>query len=708
MPLWPARIPASRRFPRQVLQSPLKRVSTKKGPHVHNRPEFPKRAVVTAGMPYGNKGLHFGHIAGVFVPADVYARFLRDRIGSRNVLFVSGTDCYGSPINEGYRKLVEQEGFDGSIGDYVQRNHDAQKSALDSYDISLDIYEGSGIGLAGSKQDAMTDAFITRLYENGWLEKRSTPQFYDEAAGTFLNGRQVIGRCPVQGCKSDKAYADECDLGHQFDPVDLIAPKSALTGQTPQMRDVTNWYFKLPAFRELIAEHVSNLEVREGTRRVLVDEVNSFLAPPVIYIQETFADDFAALASELPEHTVTPAEKGKSSFAVEFANIEERERAVEIMHQHGLRLRTGKTLVPFRLTGNIDWGVKAPVLDGTIEGATVWCWPESLWAPIAFTQAALEESGRDPESWREWWCSDDARVYQFIGQDNLYFYGVAQTALWPATQVGHDPHVDGTGDDLRQTTLVPNYHILFMGKKASSSGAIKPPMAAELLDYYTPEQLRAHWISLGLGMKPASFSPKPLDPYANEKAPDPVLKESALLTNIFNRIARSCFYTAQKACSGTLPLGGPSQEVRDECERAVLAYEEHMHRFEMHMIMAQMDEFLRGINKWWARESRAALAEDALAGSAEVLLRDAFYYLKCALLLMHPIVPHGCELIFEYLDIDAKPGTKEPCAGFFNWKHVFEPVDFWASDAERATGAFTLRELPPRFDFFEKHPSQYD
>lgn len=168
-----------------------------KGFFVHNRPEFPKRAVVTAGMPYGNKGLHFGHIAGVFVPADVYAHFLRDRIGPDNVLFVSGTDCFGSPINEGYRKLVEAGDFDGTIADYVQMNHDAQKAALDAYDISLDIFEGSGIGLSGVKQQEMTDAFITRLYDNGWLEKLSTPQFYDAQAGTFLNGRQVIGvaRC---------------------------------------------------------------------------------------------------------------------------------------------------------------------------------------------------------------------------------------------------------------------------------------------------------------------------------------------------------------------------------------------------------------------------------------------------------------------------------------------------------------------------------
>ncbi len=110
---------------------------------------WPKRAVVTAGMPYGNKPLHFGHIAGVFVPADAFARFLRDRIGPENVRFISGTDCFGSPINEGYRKLVEAGEFDGTIEEYVQKNHDAQKATLDAYGISLSIYEGSGIGHAG-------------------------------------------------------------------------------------------------------------------------------------------------------------------------------------------------------------------------------------------------------------------------------------------------------------------------------------------------------------------------------------------------------------------------------------------------------------------------------------------------------------------------------------------------------------------------------
>ncbi|MDR0459388.1 MAG: class I tRNA ligase family protein, partial [Coriobacteriales bacterium] len=131
------------------------------------RPQFPLRAVVTAGMPYGNKGLHFGHIGGVFIPADVFARFLRDRIGAQNVLFISGTDCYGSPIDEGYRKLVEANEFSGSIEDYVERNHQAQFDSLQAHDISLDIYEGSGLGSARAYHLALTREIFQRLYQHG-------------------------------------------------------------------------------------------------------------------------------------------------------------------------------------------------------------------------------------------------------------------------------------------------------------------------------------------------------------------------------------------------------------------------------------------------------------------------------------------------------------------------------------------------------------
>ena len=96
------------------------------------RPVFPKRAVITGGMPYGNKELHFGHVGGMFVFADTFARFMRDRIGKENVIFVGGTDCYGSPIAEGWRVKVKNGEFDGTLEQFVQRNHDKQQATLDA------------------------------------------------------------------------------------------------------------------------------------------------------------------------------------------------------------------------------------------------------------------------------------------------------------------------------------------------------------------------------------------------------------------------------------------------------------------------------------------------------------------------------------------------------------------------------------------------
>ena len=108
------------------------------------KPVFPKRCVITGGMPYGNKELHFGHVGGMFIHADIFARFMRDRIGKENVIFVSGTDCYGSPALESYRKLKES-GYDKSIQDYVNSNHVKQKETLDKYRISLNLFGASGL-----------------------------------------------------------------------------------------------------------------------------------------------------------------------------------------------------------------------------------------------------------------------------------------------------------------------------------------------------------------------------------------------------------------------------------------------------------------------------------------------------------------------------------------------------------------------------------
>lgn len=646
------------------------------------RPKFPKRAVVTGGMPYGNKKLHFGHVGGVFVQADAAARFLRDRIGEENVIFVSGTDCYGSPIAESYRKLRE-DGYTGTILDFVKENHESQKKTLEEYEISLNLFGASGLGETAEEHTKLSRELMETWYENGHLEKLVTSQFYDAKAGQFLNGRQVVGKCPVENCTSDKGYADECSMGHQYMPEELINPKSTLTGDTPEMRDVANWYIDLTKFKDLLLEYVEDISSKENVRPLVANTIREFMSAPIVYVKNDFAEDYEKIKGELPPHTLDSA-ANKTSFALEFADLEARDKARAILNDNNIRFRAGKTLVPFRLTGNIEWGVPAPVLDGE-EGLTIWVWPESLWAPISFTKAYLKSIGADDDEWKKYWCSDDAEVFQFIGQDNIYFYGIAEPALFMAAQ-GKDGISSKPADgQLKMPTLVANNHILFLNKKASSSGAVKPPMAEELFEYYMPEHLRAHFLGLGLGLKSVSFQPKPLNPLAGEKDADPVMKEGKLLSNVFNRLARSCFYTAQKYNNCKLPAGELDEEVVRDAKEVILKYERAMYKFEFHTVMNLMDAYIRNANKYWAKY----IAEADKADDNELrmkVLRNAFHMVRVAAVLMHPVAPKGCEMLREYLGFGKD---------FWSWDRIFDTLNDFCGGEEHE-----LKFLEPRVDFF--------
>jgi len=656
------------------------------------RPVFPKRAIVTGGMPYGNKSLHFGHIGGVFVFADVYARFLRDRIGKENVIFVSGTDCYGSPIAESYRKLCAEGKFSGTIRDFVQHNHDDQKKTLDAYDISLDIFGASGLGDTAQVHNEVTDRFIRRLYENGWLARLSTKQFFDQKAGVFLNGRQVVGKCPVEGCASEKGYADECDLGHQYMPESLIDPKSTLTGETPVMKDVANWYFRLTDFGGLLTKYTEFLRSQPNVRPIIPNTIAEFLKAPEVYIKNEFRASFDALAGRIPAHRLVEEER-KPSFTVVFEKLDDMNAACKEFSAAGVRYRTGKTLVPFRLTGNIEWGVASPRLEGE-EQQTVWVWPESLWAPISFTETYLQRRGIGREHWKDYWCSRDARVYQFIGQDNIYFYGIAQTGMFMAQQ-GPDQdkmQLEAPDGTLQQSVLVANHHILFLNKKASSSGSVKPPMAADLLNYYTAEQLRMHYLGLGLGLKSVSFQPKPLNPAAPPDEPDPVVKDGLLLSNVYNRIVRTCFYSVQKYFGGKMPVGSVDPEILELSRAAVLDYERFMYRFEFHQCSAVLDNYIRRLSKYMARVLGAAdKADDSAARRAALV--SVFHGVRTAAVLLHPMAPRGTEMVREYLDFDES---------FWSWERVFDTFADLTGGRDHP-----LKFLEPKVDFFTRHPSQY-
>lgn len=648
---------------------------------IENRPVMPKRVVITSGMPYGNKTLHCGHIGGLFIHADTFARFMRDRIGKDNVIFVSGTDCYGSPIMESYRKLKVSNAFDGTMEDYVENNHNLQEKTLHDYQIGLDFFGASGFGEAKPFHIEESKEIFETLKNNNVLSKMSTLQFYDEKAGCFLNGRQVVGKCPFENCKSEKAYADGCDLGHQYMPKELIDPISTLSGEKPVLKEIGNWYFNLQDNKDLLLEWADYLDKNTVTRPYVTKEIREFLKSPEIYIKQEYSDTFDKIKNQLPPFHYS--KEDKSSKTIYFDKLTDREKACDILTDNKIRYRTGKTLVPFRLTGNISWGVPVP----NEPNLTFWVWPESLWAPISFTKAYLDKNKRPCFSWKDWWCSKDCSIYQFIGEDNIYFYGPAQHALWFNTQCGK-PSIDVPDGSLQISTLVSNKHLLFLNQKASSSSQIKPPMADELLAFYTPEQLRMHFLGLNLGNNSASFMPKKFNPNAKDDEVDVVLKEGNLLTNVYNKTLRTLFYTWQKYFDGVVPLGEVTENVRKDCVKTILKYEKLMMQTKFHMIIYELDTFIRNINKFYVSNS----SDEDLSKLKQTII-DCLYMVKVAMVLLHPICPNATENLAEFLTLNKE---------VFSWEGIDKPI----YDFVESKGAFRPNFLQPRQDFFKKHITQ--
>ncbi|MEC7985684.1 MAG: class I tRNA ligase family protein [Myxococcota bacterium] len=653
------------------------------------RPTFPKKAIVTGGMPYGNKELHFGHIGGIFIPADVFARFLRDRLGTENVIFVSGTDCYGSPIVVYHQRLIDEGKFEGSLEDFVQKNHNIQKETLKEYNVDINLFAASSLGRAAEIHREISHFFFQTLLENGHLIKRSTMQFFDPVEDTFLNGRQVVGRCPIQGCSSEKAYADECSLGHQYRPEDLIAPKSVLSGEQPILKPVVNWYLKLPEFRSALKDWIDRESQMPYARKFLLTTIQEFLEPPVIHVLTKFEEQLTLLRPQFAPHIFSEGQR--KSYVLRFENLADCDAACALLAENGIRYRTGKTLVPFRLSGNIEWGIPVPEAEGVTD-LSFWVWPESLWAPISFSATYLESIGKNKDAWKDWWCSKDTKVYQFIGEDNIYFYGLGEMGMFLGLQGEEyvsDPH-DG---ELQLPSLVVNRHLLFLNTKASSSGKVKPPMARDLLRHYTSDQLRAHFISLGLGMKNISFRPKSFNPKAGEREPDPVLKEGKLLCNVFNRAVRSCFYTIQKYTDGRIPVGEVSADILQDSERTILQYERSMAGHVFHQAFNAADKYIRRMSKFWNRKMKEVSFEEEPEGFRQALI-DSFHMLRIATVLMHPIAPDGCEKIRKQLNVDTS---------FWSWDYIFESIYTFMDDPNTHQPVF----LEPRVDFFRPHDSQF-
>ena len=202
-----------------------------------------KRTLVTTALPYANGPVHIGHLAGVYVPADIYVRYLR--LKGEEVLFIGGSDEHGVPITIKAKK----EGV--TPQDIVDRYHGIIKKSFEELGISFDIYSRTT-----SKIHYETAAeYFKNLYEKGEFVEKTSEQYYDEEAGQFLADRYITGTCPH--CKNPNAYGDQCEAcGTSLSPLDLIDPKSAISGSKPVLRETKHWYLPLDKHEEWLRQWI--------------------------------------------------------------------------------------------------------------------------------------------------------------------------------------------------------------------------------------------------------------------------------------------------------------------------------------------------------------------------------------------------------------------------------------------------------------------
>jgi methionyl-tRNA synthetase len=584
----------------------------------------PRRAVVTAGMPYANGPLHLGHLAGAHVPADIHARWLGMVIGRPNVLYVCGTDEHGSTSE----LAALQAGV--PIHEMIQRVHDQQAATLQRYAIGLDVYTGTARPECFPLHRAMAQDFLRRLHRNGLLEKRASRQWFDPKLERFLPDRYVRGRCPNPKCDNDSAYSDECDrCGHQHDPTELIEPRSALSDATPVMRDTVHWYLDMWAVAETLRVWI---ESKAGAwRPSVVNEVLGRVLPALRFAGDREAA-YKAMRQALPPHKMKYS-AGKN-IVVQLKNRADLETAAAALAGAGIATELDDSWAHRSITRDVSWGIPLPDdLDPDLAGKTLYVWPDSLIAPISFSQVALAARGDDPARYAEFWRDPEARVYQFLGQDNVFFYVLMQGAMWLGTQ--DDPHrLPGPGD-LQMTDIFGCFHLLVGGEKMSKSRG-NFITGDDLLDQgHSADQIRYYLALLGLSEKSSSFDF------------DKLKERNAFLAGPMNATFERPISAAHSKFGGRIPAGTLSDKLVADTQRIVGRWVRGMERADYPTMLYEVENYARIINtlfnQYKPHDDRRP--EDTRRDA----LHASFYVLKNLMIMLYPFVPGTVDRLRESL-----------------------------------------------------------
>jgi methionyl-tRNA synthetase len=583
----------------------------------------PKRLVVTAGMPYANGPLHLGHLAGAHLPADIYARWGRMLVGADNVLFVNGTDEHGSTSEI----AAVQAGL--PIREFIDRIHAAQEKTLARFDISTDVFTGTSQPECFPTHSEVSHGFLRALARNGMLTKKATLQWYDPKMARFLPDRYVRGKCPNPKCDNDSAYSDECDrCGRQYDPTELLSPRSVLSDATPVLKETVHWWLDMWSVSETLRVWISSKE--KTWRKAVLAEVLETVMPSLRFAKE-HEPAYKEMKAALPKHKMkyTPDKE----VVVQFGNKADLERGKAMLAEKGIAASLVDGWAHRSITRDISWGI--PITeDPELAGKTLYVWPDSLIAPISFTQVALQKKDKDPALHADFWKDPEARVVQFLGQDNVYFYVLMQGAMWLGTQ--EDPHHLPAAGEWQLTDIIGCFHLLVGGEKMSKSRG-NFYTGDQLLDDkgYSPDQIRYYLALLGLADKPSDFDFAKLD------------DRNKFLAGPMNAAFERPISAAHSKFGGKVPEGVLNEKVVADTVRIVQRYVRSMDRADYPNLLFEIENYARTINslftQWKPHDDRHP------EESRRNALYTCFYVLKNLMIMLYPFVPQTMDRLRESL-----------------------------------------------------------
>jgi methionyl-tRNA synthetase len=583
----------------------------------------PERAVVTAGMPYANGPLHLGHLAGAHVPADIYTRWMGMLIGRENVLFVNGTDDHGSTSEV----AAMQAGV--SIREFIDGIHVKQRETLRRFNIGLDVYTGTSRPECFPVHKELAQEFLRKLYKNGMLEKRSSQQWYDPKLSRFLPDRYVKGQCPNPACDNLAAYSDECDrCGSHYEPTKLINPRSAISDATPVMKETTHWWLNMWKVAEPLRQWV---QTKDWRKAVLTEALGTLL--PALRFDSVNEPAYKEIKATLPKHK--PRYAPGKKIVLQFETLEDLKTAEESLKKITIETHVVDEWAHRSITRDVAWGIPLPTdLDPEMSGKTLYVWPDSLIAPISFSKVALKEKGQNPERYKEFWQNPKARISQFLGQDNVFFYVIMQGAMWLGTQ--KVPQKLPAEGDFQMTEVFSVYHLQVNGEKMSKSRGnffTGDQLINEMK--YSADQIRYFLATLTLPEKASNFDVSTL------------IERNKFLAGPMNAAFEKPIAAVHSKFGGRVPQGVLLDKVEQETLQIVRRYIKAMERADTSTLLGAIENYARQINSLFTQHKPHddRHPEEARRNA----LYSCFYVLKNLMILLYPFAPETMENLRESL-----------------------------------------------------------